>query len=157
MNSQQIHTLHYISSWLVEWCKAFSISHILKVMVHPQIPLFGDTRSDQWYQLLCMQPNKSKIPNNLHQTCNVQAIKPALRLLERYIFQWWIWKGGSSVHVTDSIKRAKPRALGGVALGGWDMSPRKIFDFGSSEIAFGAVLEWNSVTNCQSSPCVWNL
>ena len=53
-------------------------------------------------------------------------------------------------------KARKARALGGVARGR-DMSPRKIFDFGPSEIAFGAVLEWNSMTNCQSSPCVWNL
>ena len=44
-------------------------------------------------------------------------------------------KGGSSVHVTDRIKRAKR------ALGGRDTCPhRKIFDFRLSEIAFGAVL-----------------
>lgn len=41
-----MHTLYYTNGSFVRKCKAFSISYILKAMVHPQGPLFEDTRSN---------------------------------------------------------------------------------------------------------------
>ena len=44
------------------------------------------------------------------------------------------------MHVTDRIKREGVCHVGGRGAEGGDISPRKMFDFRPSEIAFGAVL-----------------